>query len=320
MAEDDPPEGDPQGDAAPDPDGSDAAAGPRLGRGSEPISSDPISSAEHGEPGTAAAGPGGTPIAAAGAAAAGGAPIGPSPGVDGQSVQAPGEFAGGGAVGGPESLFHRGGAPIAVLGGVFSDGLPLGGPVSQIFRSSAPTPNILYLSTLTSSGPIGPAAIGSAGQPIAPREFGTGGVSIQAPPLFTGGTPVSGPESLFNIGGAPIAVLGGVFGDGLPIGGPVTQVFRGGSAPVPNTLFLSTLTPSGPIGNFLIGAQGGPIGALTFGGGGLPIGAPPAVFAAAAAIQPRTAAVGAAPQVGVPPPAVAFRQATTAGGAPAIGG
>lgn len=113
-----------------------------------------------------------------------------------------------------------------------------------------------------------------AADPIGPRTFGLPGASIEAPGAYQGGAPVGGPASLFNIGGAPIAILGGVFSGGLPIGGPVTQIFRSG-APVPNTLFISTLEPSGPIGTFFLGGGGEAIGDVGQGpapiGGGFPI-------------------------------------------------
>lgn len=67
---------------------------------------------------------------------------------------------------------------------------------------------------------------------------------------------------------------------------------------MPNTLFIATISPSGPISSFFIGGGGGPVGVLTFGGGALPIGAPEAVAVREAEIQPRTALVGS--------PAVAF--------------
>jgi hypothetical protein len=92
-----------------------------------------------------------------------------------------------------------------------------------------------------------------------------------------------------GLGGAPIAALGGLFTGGLPIGGPVGQLFRGGGAPIPPTLFLSTLTPAGPIGPFLIGSGGAPIGLNIFGGGGLPIGDLSALSYLLAAMQARTA-------------------------------
>lgn len=155
--------------------------------------------------------------------------------------------------------------------------------------------------------------------PLAPEQFGERGLSIAAPLLFTAGTPVGGPASIFNIGGAPITVLAGVFSGGLPLGGPVTQIFRGGSGPEPPTLFAQTLTPSGPIGGFFIGSGGAPIGAETFGGGALPIGLPAPVAQEAAAIQPRTALVGANPVIGTPPPALVFGSSQAQGPVPPIG-
>jgi hypothetical protein len=108
-----------------------------------------------------------------------------------------------------------------------------------------------------------------AAEPIGPQTFGIPGASIEDPAAFQGSSPVGGPASLFNIGGAPIAILGGVFSGGLPIGGPVTQIFRSG-APVPNTLFIATLESSGPIGVFAIGSGGEAIGDV--GQGPAPIG------------------------------------------------
>jgi hypothetical protein len=122
--------------------------------------------------------------------------------------------------------------------------------------------------------------------------------------FFPAGAPVGGLESTFNIGGAPIAILGGVFGDGLPLGGPVGQIFRG-TAPLPNTLFINTVSSSGPIGLFFLGTSGAPIGVATFGGGGLPIEPSPPFAREIAAIGPLTAGV-----VGPPPPS---------GGAPITG-
>lgn len=132
------------------------------------------------------------------------------------------------------------------------------------------------------------------------------------------GAPIS---PIFNIFGAPIAVLGGVFSGGLPLGGPVAQVFRGGSAPQPPTLYYSTLTTSGPIGVLLLGAQGAPIGVQVIGGGALPIGLPPEAAVVVQSIQPRTAEVGAAPAAPgvVVPPIVTFGPAAAAVGVPAIG-
>ncbi|HYG60632.1 MAG TPA: hypothetical protein VD902_21370 [Symbiobacteriaceae bacterium] len=144
-------------------------------------------------------------------------------------------------------------------------------------------------------------------EPISRQGYpGAGGSFIGEPdpePFEQRGRPVypliSAPISdIFNIHGAPLAVLGGVFSGGLPIGGPVTQIFRGGSAPLPNTLFISTITPSGPIGAFFIGTGGAPIGVDVFRGGGLPIGIPAPLEQRIEAIQPRTALVG--------PPALAF--------------
>lgn len=109
-----------------------------------------------------------------------------------------------------------------------------------------------------------------AAEPIGPVTFGIPGASIEDPAAYQGGSPVGGPASLFNIGGAPIAILGGVFSGGLPIGGPVTQIFRSG-APVPNTLFIATLQPSGPIGAFFIGSGGRAVGVVAL--GPAPIGA-----------------------------------------------
>ena len=103
----------------------------------------------------------------------------------------------------------------------------------------------------------GSAPISAIGSPASAR--GPAGASVEAPGAYFGGSPVGGPSSIFNIAGAPISVLGGVFGDGLPIGGPVTQIFRSG-APVPNTLYIITLTSGGPIGLFFLPAGGVPIG------------------------------------------------------------
>lgn len=72
---------------------------------------------------------------------------------------------GGAPIGGAAAAFGAGGAPIGALGGVFAGGFPLGGLVS-LFRSGAPVPNVLFLSTLTSAGPIGEFFIGLSGSPI----------------------------------------------------------------------------------------------------------------------------------------------------------
>lgn len=85
--------------------------------------------------------------------------------------------------------------------------------------------------------------------------IGPNGSSIYDPAYGTNGTPI-GPDSKFNIEGAPIAVLGGVFTNGLPLGGPFSQVFRS-TGPLPFTVFESTTTSSGPIGGFLVGSEGG---------------------------------------------------------------
>lgn len=160
------------------------------------------------------------------------------------------------------------------------------------------------LTGLTMTG--GAAPIGSpGGLPAA------GSLEQQAIPVPQG-MPVGGAASTFNIGGAPIAILGGVFSGGMPIGGPVTQIFRGGSAPIPPTLFVATITDSGPIANFLLGTSGAPIGVEAFGGGGLPIAPTQAIVTAIQQLEPRTAAVTAI--------AVAFGGGTAASPAGPIDG
>lgn len=155
------------------------------------------------------------------------------------------------------------------------------------------------------ASPIG-ISISVAGLPFfgPARPLPRGGGSIEAPGAYTAGTPVGGPSSLFNIAGSPIAILGGVFSGGLPLGGPVTQIFRGGSSTVPPTLPLSTLSPSGPIGAFLIGTSGAPIGVAAFGGGGLPIGPPSELVSVIEQVQPRTALISAS--TFAPPPTLVF--------------
>ena len=166
--------------------------------------------------------------------------------------------------------------------------------------------------------------VGNGGGGQVPDERLGEPIGVDAPP----GSPIRPAEALpvpegraisplFNIGGAPIAVLGGVFSGGLPIGGPVTQIFRGGSAPTPPTLFIATITPSGPIGGFLIGESGAPIGVQTFGGGGLPVGLPPVAGREASVLQPRTTLVGAGtPLIGLTtPPVLVFGQAQADEGA-----
>jgi hypothetical protein len=91
-----------------------------------------------------------------------------------------------------------------------------------------------------------------AGGPLVP-VLGIGGASILNPAAFRGGGPI-GPGSLFNIGGAPISVFGGLFTAGQPLAGPIGQIFRGG-APQPFTNFGYTLA-AGPIGTFLVGRGG----------------------------------------------------------------
>lgn len=160
--------------------------------------------------------------------------------------------------------------------------------------------------------PNGLGGVQAGGAPIAPPVRFLGGTSVEAPAQYQGGAPIGGPASLFNIGGAPIAVLGGVFSGGLPLGGPVTQVFRGGSGPTPPTLFVALITSAGPIGGVLIGTGGAPVGEQTIGGGGLPISAPQAVQQEEAILQPRTALVGST--TFAPPPALAIGQDAAGGG------
>ncbi|HWI61835.1 MAG TPA: hypothetical protein VNT75_08360 [Symbiobacteriaceae bacterium] len=138
----------------------------------------------------------GLPIRSAAEPPAGGRPVEGEPefGLPGASIESPGAYFGGTPVGGPGSIFNIGGAPIAVLGGVFGGGLPIGGPVTQIFRSGAPVPNTLYIVTLESSGPIGQFFLPSGGVPI-----GEGGAGTEGLPIGMG----------FGEGGAPIG-LGGL--------------------------------------------------------------------------------------------------------------
>lgn len=109
--------------------------------------------------------------------------------------------------------------------------------------------------------------------------------------IYRGGLPIAGLESLFFPGGAPIALLGLVWSDSLPLSGAVPQVYRAGGAPYPPTLPIITLTPSGPIGGFFVGSSGAPVGVDIFGGGGLPIGPAPPIARFIAAEQARTALV-----------------------------
>jgi hypothetical protein len=130
--------------------------------------------------------------------------------------------------------------PLFPAGGG-APGLGLIGPAA-----AAMGPPLLGTTGLGATG-LGLTGLGSTG-------LGTKGASVYDPNAFTAGEPI-GPGSLFNIHGAPIAVLGGVFGDGFPLGGPVSQVFRS-TGPVPFTLFASTLSSSGPIGDFQLGRGG----------------------------------------------------------------
>lgn len=187
-------------------------------------------------------------------------------------------------------------------GGPKAGGLPIGqGGLSPDL--SPPGGEPIEPAVFATAGPIRSAgAPGSGGAFIAAPGVPPAGSAPLAPPeIFTAGNPIGGPATTFNIGGAPIAILGGVFRGGLPLGGPVTQIFRGGSAPLPPTLFIATISPAGPIADFFIGTGGSPIGVATFGGGGLPIGPPQQVAVQVAQIEPRTAEVGG--------PAVVFREA-----------
>ncbi len=136
-------------------------------------------------------------------------------------------------------------------------------------------------------GPIYVAAALPGAPPIAPER------------ILRGGQPILGEATLFRGAGAPIALLGLVWSGGLPLSGPVAQIYRAGGAPVFPTTPAATLTPSGPIGAFFLGTTGAPIGVPVFRGGGLPIGPGPAVARAIAAEQFRTAYV-TAPAIGLP--------------------
>ncbi|HYF91785.1 MAG TPA: hypothetical protein VD969_06035 [Symbiobacteriaceae bacterium] len=160
------------------------------------------------------------------------------------------------------------GRPIAGDGGGPAGGRPIGDGIA-----GAPG----GLPIRSEAGPPAP------GRPVEPEpEFGLPGASIEAPGAYFAGGPVLGPGSIFNIAGAPIAILGGVFGNGLPIGGPISQIFRSG-APLPNTLYIAELESSGPIGAIFLPTGGGPIGpmgrpgteglpiSMAFGEGGVPV-------------------------------------------------
>lgn len=221
--------------------------------------------------------PEGQPIDPPEGVTGGGTPVGPAVGTAG------GPLATGTAIGGGEA---GGGGP----------GRPIAG--EEIFRAGEPIGGRASLFNI-------------GGAPVNAGSYFIAGSSVQAPGAFTAGNPVGGPASIFNIGGAPIAVLGGVFSAGLPIGGPVTQIFRGGSGPQPNTLFINTITPGGPIASFFIGSGGSPIGVDVFQGGGLPIGPSEIVVVAVQALQARTALFASA--------AEAFGGGEAAGPVPPIG-
>lgn len=145
------------------------------------------------------------------------------------------------------------------LGGVGSGGRPVRPPAAPGVAGRKIEPG----------GAIGEVAVGPGSLPAVPGLLQVLASPLAGPAEIPVGRPIS---PIFNIGGAPIAVLGGVFFGGLPLAGPVSQIFRGGSAPIPPTLFTATLSPSGPIGAFFIGSGGAPIGVPVMGGGGLPIG------------------------------------------------
>jgi hypothetical protein len=144
----------------------------------------------------------GLPVRSEAGPPAGGRPVEGEPefGFPGASIEAPGLYQGTSPVGGPATLFNRGGAPIAILGGVFGGGLPIGGPVTQIFRSGAPVPNVLYIITLEPSGPIGEFFLPTGGGPIGPMARpGMGPVPI-AMSFTEGGLPIFGPAPVPGIG------------------------------------------------------------------------------------------------------------------------
>lgn len=185
------------------------------GEAGQPIGQGPITG------GPIAGGPTGgivTPFVGAG-------PIG-AQGIAGVSIEAPGLYTAGTPVGGPASIFNIGGAPIAILGGVFTDGLPIGGPVGQIFRSTGPVPNTLFISTLESSGPIGVFLLGGGGVPLG----AVGELGIPIGTLREAGRPIGPAEREVFVGigvgegGQRLAVGGGgqpinPFGQGLGGGG-----------------------------------------------------------------------------------------------------
>lgn len=90
---------------------------------------------------------------------------------------------------------------------------------------------------------------------------------------FPGGGPIV-PMGVPLPTGAALSPLGGVFTGGYPLGGPLSETFRGGGGPLPPTLFISTVSPAGPIGGFFVGTGGVPIGVGVATAGGA-IGAAP---------------------------------------------
>jgi hypothetical protein len=181
------------------------------------------------------------------------------------------------------------------------------GPIGQETAREAGRRLIGVEESISGGRPIGPSGgFGRAGEVIRP-------IGVERAPTISAPTAAivsfgASISPLFNIEGAPIAIFGGVFSGGLPIGGPVTQIFRGGSAPVSNTLFINTLSPAGPIQQFFIGSGGAPIGIDTFGGGALPIGPAEEIALAIQSIGPRTALVWA--------PAIVFGSELPQGGGP----
>lgn len=116
--------------------------------------------------------------------------------------------------------------------------------------------------------------------------------------VSVGGMPIA-PTTLVSVGGTPVAVLGGVFSGGFPLGGPVTQTFRGGGGPQPPTLFAATLTPAGPIGEFFIGGGGVPL-VVPVGGPFIgPIGAVPPPISTIGGFGPAMGIGGAPPASGL---------------------
>lgn len=166
-----------------------------------------------------------------------------------------------------ESNFRTGDAPIGT-GQAAVGGAPIGtaevAPGAEAIGMETPAPGTpIGVETPPPGAPIG-VETPATGNPIGEETF-----TLEGPIGPVGeltGRAVGGAGE-----GLPIESLSGVFSNGLPIGGPVSQIFRGGG-PEPNVLFFQTLSSAGPIGAFLIGSAGGPIGEDIFGRGGLPIG------------------------------------------------